>query len=476
MSSSTALRHTAANSKWIGISQAGKVGLQLLSALVLARLLDPSDYGLYAMVAIVVTLAGMFRDLGTAQALIQAKVLNDDITLSIFWLNIAIGLALTTIVSLLAKPISLVFNEPKLVSILILCSISFPLAASGAVHQALMERDNKFKILARIELSSHAAGLITAISLAWHGFSVYSLAWQGIVTAASTALQLWLASKWRPKALRLHRDALSLARFSGNLTGFSLVNYCARNADTFIIGRVLGTQALGAYSLAYKLMMFPLQNMTFVAGRALMPVMSRLQEDLNAMSQLYIQTLRAIAAITAPLMITVWLLREEVVSILFGNQWGTVSNILLWLAPLGFLQSIMSTAGTVFMARGKTDWLFRLGLFTTTTQIISFIYGVRGGLESLLLWYVISNLINIIPIGWLVGSLLNLSKLKLIYAILPSTISATCMAAILELIRALLPENLHPITKALSALAPAVLAYILVIRLVFKQNLPRFRA
>src|SRR5205823_634608 len=140
------------------------------------------------------------------------------------------------------------------------------------------------------------------------------------------------------------------------------INYFARNVDSLIVGRYLGAAALGVYSTAYKIMLFPLQNITFVASRALYPLMSSRQDETQAMASLYLKSLAAIGFFTAPLMMGVYVLRDPFVRVLMGEQWNEAADVLRWLAPVGYIQSIVSTTGTVSIARGRTDILFRIGL------------------------------------------------------------------------------------------------------------------
>jgi O-antigen/teichoic acid export membrane protein len=208
---------------------------------------------------------------------------------------------------------------------------------------------------------------------------------------------LWLASPWRPKKIWSAPELRSLWGFSGNLTGFNFINFFARNADSMVIGRVLGSVQLGIYGQAYKVMMFPLQSMSYVAGRALFPVMSRQQAERDKMAGLYFRALAMIATLTAPMMAGLWVLREPFVAIALGKQWAQVPIVLAWLAPVGFLQSLISTTGSVFMSTGRTDLMMRLGLLGSVLQVGSFFVGVNWGIEGVAACYLVANILNGLP-------------------------------------------------------------------------------
>ncbi|WP_421016166.1 oligosaccharide flippase family protein, partial [Klebsiella michiganensis] len=166
-----------------------------------------------------------------------------------------------------------------------------------------------------------------------------------------------------------------LLGFSGNLTLFNFINYFSRNMDSMIIGRYMSSSILGAYSLAYRLMLFPIQNLTFVVNRALFPVISRYQDDNKKLKESYLNTLFYILMIVIPLMTGLAILNEAFVNLVFGHNWSLTASILVWLAPTGIIQAMLSTTGTVFMAKARTDVLMRLGIIGAVLQISAFILG-----------------------------------------------------------------------------------------------------
>ncbi|GAA4020951.1 MOP flippase family protein [Actimicrobium antarcticum] len=422
------------NARWIGLAQLVRIGMQLVGLVVLARFLPPSEYGLMAMATVAINFASLLRDMGTAAAIVQKDDLNDDTTNTVFWLNIGLGTGLALILALFSPMIADWFRAPRLVLVLLLLALVFPMTSSAAVHQALLERASRFRLLARIEILSSAVALFAALVLAYSGAGVLSLVAQALVAAFLSAVQLWLANHWRPQPKWSSTEFKSLIKFSGHLTGFSFINFFARNADSLIIGRVLGAIALGIYSQAYKVMMFPLQSMTQVANRALFPVMSRQQNDIAEMAKLYFRSLSTIAAMTAPLMAGLWVLREPFVRLALGAKWDAVADILAWLAAVGFIQSLTSTTGSVFMATGRTDLLLRLGIIGTILQVAAFFIGVNWGIESVAICYLIANCMNLLPCFWLTTRQLK-SPISRLFSILwkPILFSGVMLVALYPL-------------------------------------------
>ena len=347
---------------WAGASQAGRTALQFATTVILARLLAPGDYGLMAMALAISALGAVFRDLGTGTAIIQRTGLDDRVINGIFRLNLALGLALSILCIAGAGPFAQLLGEPRLAAVLVLMSPIFLVSSVGVVPQALLERESRFKDLAGIELAAAALAASVAVAAAALGLGLYALVAQTLTTITASSVLLFLRSRWRPRRGGSISDVRPLLTFSSNLFTFNSLNYVHRNADAFLVGRFLGAVDLGFYSVGYKVVLFPLQNFTFVLARVLLPAYSRQQSNPAEVSRHYLHSLGSITFISAPLMALIWAVREPFVEALLGPQWLRAAGVIAWLAPVGLLQSMVSTSGSVLSAFGRTDLLRNLGL------------------------------------------------------------------------------------------------------------------
>ncbi len=441
------------NARWVGTIQAARVGVQLLSLLVLSRLLSPADFGLIAMSFAITNFAMLVRDLGTGAAIVQNATLDPKSTLTAHWSNCFIGLGLGILLLAVSMPVARFFQTPDVQPLLQLLALTFPILGCTTVHQALLERSSRFALLARIEITSIALGFIVALSAALYGLGAYSFVLQSLTVAIASAIHLWIVSELRPAWFWGRTEAKSLWRFSGHLLGFNVVNYFARNADAVIIGRALGATTLGPYSVAYRLMLFPLQNLTYVAARALLPVMSRSQEAVPKLGQMYLRTLSVIAFFTAPLMAGLFVLRENFVHVVLGDGWALVAIITAWLAPVGFIQSLVSVGGTVFTALGRTDVLFRLGLFSTALHVTAFLIGVRWGITGVAAAYLVASSINALACFQVTLRLLQQSAFSLFAAVAPAIARALVMGVAIYFAQHELAEHSLPKTLELAVLS-----------------------
>lgn len=419
--------------RWVAVSQAARVGSQLVSVAVLARLLPPSSYGLMAMAMTVTNLAYLFRDLGTGAAIIQRKQVADDLLCAIYWLNVCLALALAAVLVAIAVPVARAYREPQLAAVLATLALAFPLSSIGTVQGALLERESQFRTWARIETVSAVAGLALAITLALLGAGVWSLVGQMLLATALTACQLALAAPWRPRAVFPLAALRDVAGFGAQLSLFQGLVYLERNADGMIIGRVLGSAALGLYAMATKIMLFPLQNITGAASRALLPAMSRRQGSLAEVARLYLRATSTIALVTAPMMAGLYYLREPFVLLALGPRWVAVAGLLKWLAIVGFVQSITASTGAVFVSLGKSRLLLGLGLYGSALQVGSFVVGVRWGIEGVTACYCIANLLNVLPVSVLAMRSLQIAPRAAMLAVGKPMLAAAAMVLCLWL-------------------------------------------
>jgi len=393
--STTAPPSMGKNARWLATAQIAKTLVQLLGLGILSRLLSPTDFGVMALATVVTNLAGLLRDMGTGPAIIRSRTLTLTMVNSIFWLNVFSGATIALAIVIFSVPIARLFNSASLSAVLCWLALTFPVMSLGAAHQALLERDSRFRTVARSDVLSYSCGMSSAIIAAYFGLGVKSLVIQAIVHSSLSSLQMFLASPWRPSWRCDFKEIRRIFGFSSNLTLSNLVIYLNRNADSMIVGKVLGAIALGPYSLAFKIMLYPLQSIALVASKALYPVMSVHQADPVALRNKYLQSVSFVALITAPLMGGLMALRVPFVAVALGAKWSGVAALLLWLAPVGFVQSVLSTAPAVFMVKGRTDWLLGLNFGMAAVHIVCWLIGAHfGGLNGIVIAYLVATLIS----------------------------------------------------------------------------------
>jgi PST family polysaccharide transporter len=368
------------------------------------------------------------RDMGTGAALIQKHVLNADLKNAVFLFNVLLGILITIALMALSPLLSIFFKEPRLTDVFLVLAPVFTIVSLSAVHQALLERESLFKHIAKIELTSGVAGLGGALFVALQGGGVYALITQSIVTAAVGTILFWIFSAWRPVIEFKFTALKDIFSFSGNIFLFNFVNYLHRNADSMLIGRFLSVSELGFYNIAYRILLFPLQNITFVLSRASFPAYSRNQHNLSLVGKHYLETLETIAFITAPLMALMWALREPMITVVLGERWLPAAVVLAWLAPVGYFQSIVSTSGSILNAIGRSDVLRNLGFVGVPLLTLSFVVGLPWGIEGVAAAYCIGNFFWVYPVIKTVLELVSYSFVEFLTVIVRPTVLGVFVA------------------------------------------------
>lgn len=431
------------NTKWVALAQITKVLCQIISLVVLARLIPPAEYGLMAMAGVIVALGFLFRDMGTSAALIQKKDLTEELKNAVFWLNIIIGFVVAIAIICASSFAATYFSQPDLVCVLILLSLSFPITSSSSSHLALMERKSEFKKIAFIESACSLIATFLAILTAYQGWGVYSLVVQSLVNAFLSTIMIVYASKWLPSwyGYKYLKEIKEIFGFSGNLVAFNFVNYFSRNADRWIIGKFMPSAVLGAYDLGYRIMLFPLQTLTFVMSRSTLPILSQMQDSLSEFNEAYLKSLKYITFFSLPMMCGLMILREPFVYYLFGGKWSLIPSILYWLAPTGILQSINSTTGAIFTAKGKTKLLFYTGVMCAFIYMVAFISAANKSIEIFSQYYFFANIIAVSMNMLIVFKMIRLSWVRLVRVLLPNIISTGVMVLFLLLAMKILDSS-----------------------------------
>lgn len=385
---------------WSSVSQFGRQGIQYLTTIILAALLVPADFGLMALALIFIGFLALFKDMGMSAAVIQRDETSDKLLSTIFWTNLIIGSLFTLAIFFSSTFIAEFYNEPRVELILKVLSSTFFISAFSVLQKTLLEKRLEFKVLAKIELVAVLFGSSTGIILAIMGYGVWSLVFQSILNTIITTILLWIKSKFKPKLFYSFGELSSLISYSLNLAGYNLFNYFVRNADYLLIGKFLGNDALGHYYLAYKIMLYPVQNISGVITRVLFPIYSSIKNDLERYRSIYLNISKTIATVTFPLMLGIFIVARPFVDTFFKNNWNHELLIILImiLSPIGMIQSLASTTGSIYMASGKTNILFIWGIVTGFVYVSGFLIGIQFGTIGVAVSYLITTLIFLYPV------------------------------------------------------------------------------
>jgi O-antigen/teichoic acid export membrane protein len=361
-------------------AQGVKFVLQLGSTMVLARLLNPGDFGLIAMVTAITGFVAMFKDAGLSMATVQRRDITHDQVSTLFWVNIALSAGAMLVLAAAAPLIAIFYSEPRLVWITVALASPMLFGGLAVQHQALLRRQMRFKALASVEITSMASGICVAIALALLNFGYWSLVGMVAVTALINACMVWALCDWRPGPPKRASGVAEMVKFGGTLTGFSFLNYFTRNSDNAIIGFALGSGPLGIYSKAYSLLMLPIAQINAPVASVMVPALSRLQDDPVRYRRAYLEAISAIAIVGMPIVACGFVLADEAVAILLGPGWEQAADIFRWLTPAAFAGTVNVAPGWLCVSLGRAGTPVRWAMIAAPLTVVAFLIGIRWGI------------------------------------------------------------------------------------------------
>ncbi|MCK5270046.1 MAG: lipopolysaccharide biosynthesis protein [Sedimentisphaerales bacterium] len=371
------------------------VGLVILA--IMARLLTPEDYGLLGMVFAMTMFLQIFADMGLPLATVQKANLTQPQISTMFWINLLSGILLGVATAAAAPLIAFFFHKPVLISITVLCAINFPIVALGAQHSALLQRRMEFGRLAVSDIAGLIVGGTTGITMALRGYGVLALVGQQLAGSGAVTFCNWLLTGWIPGMPARKCGVQHMLKLGGYLTAFNFVNYFARNIDKILLGRFYGAVPLGLYTRGYALMMFPVGLISGPISRVIIPTLSKIQHDLPRMRAVYLHVLQIIGFISFPLMVWLMICGSDVIAVVYGQKWMAAASIFKILCVVGIWQGIYNATGQVFMAAGRTDRQFKVGLFMAIVLAVAFAIGIRWGAKGVAISYAAAFSVAILP-------------------------------------------------------------------------------
>jgi O-antigen/teichoic acid export membrane protein len=458
---------------WKGGSSLVRQLLRIAVTVVLARLLSPHDYGVAGMVIVFASLVDIFGDLAIGAALVQRPNLTDDECSTAFWVSVAAGAAFTLAGVALAAPLAAFYGTPAVKPLFMVMSLSFLITAIGSTQSALLVRAMDFRGLELRLTAGAVVGAATGLVLAWRGAGAWALIGQQVAAALVATALVWRISHWRPQ-LRFSRASLrELGGFSGRVFGTRLLFYANRNADNVLIGRFVGAAALGAYSVAYNIMLLPSNRIAAPVQEVLYPAFSRLQHDARKVGEAWLAVNRVVGAIALPALAGMMVVAPDFVAVVLGGKWHAAAPVIQILAWVGALQSLQGLNSSVLQARDRTQDLLRYGVVVCTASLAAFAIGLHWGLLGVAVAYAISSTVVEPYYTWLTARCLGLPILAFPRALAGVVQATVGMAAAAALCRMALVSSGLP---AAPRLGLVVLAGVIVYLPLALWRVPELRA
>lgn len=343
--------------RWTTTSAVARAVLQIVQVAVLARLLTPKDYGLIAMVGVVLSFAGLFSDLGVNSAFMQRQEVTLEQRSSLFWFNVVLGAGLSFLVIAASPLLAWFFRDERLTPLLMLSASTFVIGSLGQQVRMAAEKELDFRAIVLSEITAATLGFISALLMAVSGWGVYSIVFGGIVLAIFGTAFAWmfLARGWRPMWRLRMVDVKPFWGFGGAMVANNIINQINMTIDLFLGGRLLGATQLGLYSVPRNLVLQLQFMVNPIITRVGFPLIAQVQNDVARVRSIYLKTLNMTASTNAPLYVGIAVFAPEIVSALLGHGWQSSAPLLRILAVWGFFRSISNPVGSLLFGMGRAD-------------------------------------------------------------------------------------------------------------------------
>jgi O-antigen/teichoic acid export membrane protein len=451
-------------------SQGANFALRIGSLMVLARLLDPKDFGLVGMVTAFTGVLTLFRDFGLSSATVQRVEVTDDQVSTLFWINALVGAILWGLLVAVSPLIAAFYREPRLLWVTIVLAVGFFFNAVGVQHSAILQRQMRFTALAIIDFIALLSGITVAIGMALSGFKYWSLVAMTTVTPLVTSICLWLTTGWIPGAPRRRVGVHSMMRFGGTITLNGLVVYVAYNLEKVLLGRFWGAETVGIYGRAYQLINIPTDNLNSAVGEVAFSVLARVQNDAARLRSYFLKGYSLVLALTVPITIACALFGSDLISVVLGPKWKDAVPIFRLLSPTILMFAMMNPFSWLLFSMGWVNRSLKIALVIAPLAISAYVIGLPYGPKGVAFAYSTAMTIWLVPhILWCIHGT-NISFGDILGVVKRPVLSAVVAACLAFAVQFQFGQSLPPLLRLVIGCGILFAVYVLMLLYVMGQK------
>jgi lipopolysaccharide exporter len=363
---------------WVGLSVGIAALLQIAQLAALARVLDPTDFGLIAIVSLLIGLVEIASTMGVSNAIVQRQRVTADELSSLHWLNVAVGCMVSVAIYLAAPSVALFFSEPQLDKLVQIVALMFLVIPLGQVYRGSLEKAMSFRQVAVSEVTG--AATIFAVSVA--AASQYGVSGVIAGTLAGYVVRVGLLFYFGRKLihLRWHFTFCETKRFLsfGLYQSLdSLVGYVGSNAGSVVIGKAISAYQLGGYNLAYNFAVNTPGRLNPMVTRVMFPAMSHIQDDRTRLGANSLKLISVTGIVSVPVLSGLVVLASEFTEVVLGANWLWVVPMLQVLAIVGYVRSLANPMGAILMATDRMKLGLVINVCKTAATIVLVISGAQ---------------------------------------------------------------------------------------------------
>ena len=390
---------------------AGNIGMQIVAfviSIILARLLEPEQFGLLGMVMVFSALAQVFMDMGFGSALIQKQNINSTTYSTIFWLNIGIGAFISLGIFFSAELIANFYNEPQLIGITKLLSSVFIISSLANIQRIIFIKKLDFKTQSLINILT--AGISGGITLwmAFSGFGVDALIFQKIIAAILTVVSFWYLSSWRPSFVFKLNDVKSIWGFSSKEFLDRIITTVYSKLDVIVIGKLFSSATLGFYTRAFSLNSIIGKFTSTSLDKIFFPLISSIHQDKVKVRLIYLRVITIVGFFAIGISGLLFITADDLFVILFTDKWNQSIIYFKLLVVINFIYPISSLMLSFISGLGYAGEVLKAGIYKKLIGTIAIVIGIFYGIEA----FLYSNIVF-----GLIGFNINLSSVRKVTSI-----------------------------------------------------------
>ncbi|MCD4843593.1 MAG: lipopolysaccharide biosynthesis protein [Methanosarcinales archaeon] len=460
---------------WVSLSTGSLKIINVIIGIILARLLEPEDFGLVALALITVNFFEMFRDLGIGSALIHNKNEEDIAADTAFFIFPVIGIVFYAISYSIAPTIADFFKEDELETIIRVLSLAFVIWSFGSLPRTLLIKDLKFKKMVIPKVLPKIGYAATAITMAFHGFGVWSLVFGRLVLEVLSVITIWHASDWRPSLKFNRKIAVMLFSFGKHVMIGAFIVFLISIVDITFIGRIWSSDILGYYIIALSISGLFTTQIAVILSEVLFPAFSMIQDNKEKLGCAYLSTMKYLSIVIFPAAFGLMTVAWYFIKVVYGDKWLPVVDVLEILCIYGVIRAMLKISENLYLAAGRPEIITRINCLQLILILIliyplTFHYGILGTGISVTLPSIFILILGLVESGRIIDK----SLLSIIKTILPGLCGSVIMVVVVLMLQNLI-SSYSPVLILILSIAMGSFSYFIFLWIAQKDKLEELK-
>jgi len=368
---------------WYTANRLWTQGLSWGVTLILARLLSPAEYGLFGIAMAVIATMELFQQFGLGAAIIQRQNLSKQQINAMFWIAVVPGFILFLLTFLVGDVIARFYDEPKIIWLLRILGFMFFLNALGVVPNSLLSKAIDFRSRSIAESLAVTISVFISVSLAYLGFGVWALVGGQLVRFTVRNLSLCVLCRWRPSFEVSFQGMKEVLGFGLRVSGANAVKVFSHFVNTLIIGKLLGSSAVGLFAMANAVGTNPLHKLfTSVLSQISFPIFSKLQDDVVELRKYFLKITKYLAMVALPAQIGLTLVGQDLIVVMLSEKWLPILELFQVFCINGIFYIVYLPMTPILTARGRSSTVLRFQIFSAVVTGIAVLLGAQRGLSG----------------------------------------------------------------------------------------------